>query len=185
MTIQNQKSSRQQVVGRQLLRVAVLAATLTALGSTAMVSLADSPNGMQAAAFCKNPDGQPGHMKEMRAQRLAFMQRKLDNMANRLQITASQQPVWDQYKKARMDMMPKHFIRPGPDMNAAQLAQFRAKRAEIMAKKMQRLSEATSRLRAVLNPNQQQVLDEMVRHPHHPGHAHGRGQMPDHRPDMP
>ncbi|MBD3816402.1 MAG: hypothetical protein IE913_08135 [Halothiobacillus sp.] len=96
-------------------------------------------------------------------------------MANRLQITASQQAVWDEYKKVRMEMMPKHFKRPGPDMNAAQLAQFRAERAELMAKKMARLSKATSDLRAALAPNQQQVLDEMARqHRHKHFGAHGQ-----------
>ncbi|ACX96635.1 Spy/CpxP family protein refolding chaperone [Halothiobacillus neapolitanus] len=161
---------------RPALRMAVLAtALMTLAGGFAAVSqaenLTNAPAGSAAPAgqpYCKNPE-------QMRADRAAFMQRTLDTMANRLEITASQQAVWDEYKKVRMDMMPKHFKRPGPDMNAAQLAQFRAERVQLMAKKMARLSKATSELRAALAPNQQQVLDEMARqHQHKHFGAHGQ-----------
>lgn len=161
---------------RPVLRMATLAtALLTLAGGFATVSLADAPvgtaapAGQNAAPYSKSPE----QVEKMREQRAAFMQSRLDTMANRLQITASQQPVWEEYKKARMDMMPKDFKRPGPDMNAAQLAEFRAERAGIMAKKMARLSKATSDLRAALTPNQQQVLDEMARQRPYFG-AHGK-----------
>lgn len=165
---------------RPALRMTALAtALITLAGGFVTVSMADSPGGsaspsdQNAAPNCKNPE----QIERMRAHRAAFVQRELDTMANRLQITASQQAVWDEYKKVRMDMMPKHFKRPGPDMNAAQLAQFRAERVEFMAKKMARLSKATSELRAALAPNQQQVLDEMARQHRHK-HFGAHGQKP-------
>lgn len=162
---------------RPALRMAALAtALMTLAGGFATISMAETsvssaaPVGQKMAPDCNNP----AQRENMRVQMAARMKKNLDSMANRLQITASQQAVWDEYKKVRMEMMPKHFKRPGPDMNAAQLAQFRAERAELMAKNMARLSKATSDLRAALAPNQQQVLDEMVRHQHKHFGAHGQ-----------
>ena len=175
-----QTSTQNSSTRRPALRMAALATALMALaGGFATVSLADLPVGSAAsvgqkgAPYCKNPE----QIERMREHRAAFVQRELDTMANRLQITASQQAVWDEYKKVRMDMMPKNFKRPGPDMNAAQLAEFRAERAEFMAKKMARLSKATSELRLALAPNQQQVLDEMARQHRHK-HFGAHGQKP-------
>jgi len=167
---------------RHTLRMTVLAtALMTLAGGFATVSMAESPAGASAPsahkdmANCKNPE----RMEKMREHREAFMHKRLDEMANRLQITASQQPVWDQYKKARLDMMPKDFKRPGRDMNAAQQAQFRAERADHMAKKLADVSKATTNLRAELAPNQQQVLDEMSRH-----NRHKQGERRDHKRGM-
>ncbi len=163
---------------RPALRMAALAtALMTLAGGFATISMAETPVGSAAPVGQKMaPDcNNPAQRENMRVQMAARMKENLDSMANRLQITASQQAVWDEYKKVRMDMMPKHFKRPGPDMNAAQLAEFRAERAELMAKKMARLSKATSELRAALAPNQQQVLDEMARqHQHKHFGAHGQ-----------
>ncbi|OZB36761.1 MAG: hypothetical protein B7X35_02965 [Halothiobacillus sp. 14-56-357] len=164
--------------------MAVLAtALMTLAGGFVTVSMAETPVGSAAPVgqpCSKNPE----QIERMRAHRAAFMQKTLDTMANRLEITASQQAVWDAYKKVRMDMMFEHFKRPGPEMNAAQLAQFRAERAELMARKMARLSKVTSDLRAALAPNQQQVLDEMARqHRHKHFGAHGQKTGMHHGPD--
>lgn len=175
-----QTSSQNNPTRRHTLRMTVLAtALMTLAGGLATASMAEppigapAPNSQNAAPYAKNPE----RIKQMREHRIEFMHRELDTMSNRLQITASEQPVWDQYKKARMDLMPNHFERPNPGMNAAQIAEFRAERLEIMAKKMARLSKATSDLRAALSPDQQQVLDEMARQHRHK-HVGARGQKP-------
>lgn len=177
-----QTSTPNNLTRRPSLRMAALAtALMTLVGGLATVSMAESPVGASApASQSAAPYGKsPEQIEKMREHRIAFIHKELDTMADRLQITASQQPAWGHYKAARLDMMPKHFKRPGSDMNATQLAEFRAKRAEIMAKKMASLSQATSELRAVLAPNQQQVLDEMARQHHHKHFGHR-----DHKPGM-
>jgi hypothetical protein len=178
-----QEPTQKESTRHPSLRMAVLAtALMTFAGGFATVSMAESPvgasvpAGQKATSRCANPE----RMGKMRERRIASMHRQLDTMGNRLQITASEQPVWNQYKAARMDMMPKEFKRPGPDMNAAERAKFRAERAEMMAKKLAVLSQATSDLRAALSPNQQQVLDEMARqhrHKHFGARGHKLGMQ--------
>lgn len=118
-------------------------------------------------------------MERDRTDRARFMQKNLDKMADRLQITAKEQPAWDQYKAARLGMWSQGFEQPSANMNAADLAAFHAKRAEQMAKKMSDLSQATSVLRAALTPSQQQVMDEMARQ-RHAKHFEPRGHKSRH-----
>ncbi|HQT44236.1 MAG TPA: Spy/CpxP family protein refolding chaperone [Halothiobacillus sp.] len=155
-------------------RIALIAMAVIALTGVAMnVSHAQTP--VAPPGVTAEPSIAPGmqpqmnqeKMAKMRERRKAYVEKELDTLSNRLQITASQQPIWDQYKTARLGLMPEMVQRPKPAMNAAEIAQLRAERASEMAKKLGVLSEATTHLRAALEPNQQQVLDEIA---HQNGH---------------
>ncbi|WP_407275341.1 Spy/CpxP family protein refolding chaperone [Halothiobacillus sp. DCM-1] len=107
----------------------------------------------------------PAGGKELRAEkwqekRAAHLTADLNELANRLQLTASQQAAWDQYKAARAEMLKLPHYHMTPQENAADIAKMRAMRAEQMAQLLDNLSTATGQLRAALQPNQQQVLDE-------------------------
>lgn len=116
-------------------------------------------------------DQLPVQWEQMRAARKRHLEERLNVMANRLQITAAQESVWQQYKVARMSLMPEHAQPPKDAMNAAEIARFRADRVKAMAERMTALSSATANLRNALNDNQRQVLDDMAqRFKHRPGH---------------
>jgi hypothetical protein len=153
----------------QMHRITLIAMGVIALFAVGMnISRADTP--MAPPGVTAQPSNSPGmqhrmnseKMAKIRERRKAHMMQELDLMSNRLQITASEQPLWDQYKAARMGLLPDGMPGMKPSMNAADIAQMRAERASEMAKKMGVLSTATTQLRAALSPNQQQVLDEMA-----------------------
>ncbi len=112
------------------------------------------------------------------------MKARLDRMAARLEIKASQQAAWADYVKARETMMGNHPVRPAADADAATIMRSRAEFAAGMAQKLALMSDATAKLQAVLDENQQKTLNQMARrgghrggHGHH-GDAgmHGRGE---------
>lgn len=115
----------------------------------------------------------PERMEQMHAARKRHVEVELHEMANRLQITAAQEPAWQQFSAARLAMMPKPMHRPKGDMNAAEIAQFRAERMKEMADHMAALSAATANLRRALDDNQRKVLDDMA---HRFKHRHGQMQ---------
>ncbi|HUX81703.1 MAG TPA: Spy/CpxP family protein refolding chaperone [Halothiobacillus sp.] len=118
----------------------------------------------------------PERWEKMRVERKRHVEVRLHEMANRLQITAAQEPVWKQYESARLAMMPEHVQRPKA-ANAAEIAQFRADRMKAMAERMAVLSTATANLRSALDENQRKVLDDMAqRFKHHGGHKFGEKQ---------
>lgn len=118
----------------------------------------------------------PERWEKMRAERKRHVEVRLHEMANRLQITAAQEPIWKQYESARLAMMPEHVQRPKA-ANAAEIAQFRAERMKAMAERMAVLSTATANLRSALDENQRKVLDDMAqRFNHHGGHKFGEKQ---------
>ncbi len=153
----------------QMHRVTLIAMGVIALFAVGMnISRADTP--IAPPGVTAQPSTAPDmqhrmnaeKMAKMRERRKAHVEQELDAMSNRLEITASEQPVWDQYKAARMGLLPDQMPGMKHPMNAADRAQMRAERAEQMAKKLSVLSIATTQLRAALAPNQQQVLDEMA-----------------------
>jgi len=126
---------------------------------------------------------------QMRERMQVRMKQRLDRMASRLEIKASQQDAWGAYRKARESIFgtPPQF--PAADADAATLTRFRADMAKRRADHMAVMADATSKLQAVLEPNQRKVLDEMSRRggrgqggpggfgPRR-GHAEGHGEHP-------
>ena len=91
----------------------------------------------------------------------------LDNLADRLEIQASQEPAWQTFEAALRNVMTFHWKMmtspmPGPDTNAATIARLRADRAAEQARNLDRLAKATAGLRQVLTTNQREVLDDVA-----------------------
>jgi Spy/CpxP family protein refolding chaperone len=123
---------------------------------------------------------------QMRERMQARMAQRLDRMAARLEIKASQQEAWSAYRQARESIFanaPQQL--PGPDADAASLTRFRADMAKRRADRMAVMADATAKLQEALEPNQRKVLDEMSRRGGHRGpgakgghrgHGDGPGQ---------
>jgi hypothetical protein len=115
---------------------------------------------------------------QMRERMQARMNQRLDRIAARLEIKASQQDVWDIYRRARASMFENRPSRPARDADAATLTRFRADMAQRRAQHLATMADATAKLQQVLEPQQQKVLDEIVRQTgprgrHGGGHRHG------------
>lgn len=114
---------------------------------------------------------------QMRERMQAGAKQRLDRMAARLEIKASQQDAWTAYRKARESIFatPPQF--PAADADAATLTRFRAEMAKRRADHMAVMADATGKLQAVLDPSQRKVLDEMSRRGggRGPGHGGPRG----------
>jgi len=101
------------------------------------------------------------------------MKQRLDRMAARLEIKASQQDAWAAYRKTRESMFgtPPQF--PAADADAATITRFRAEIAKRRADRMVAMADATAKLQEALEPNQRKVLDEMSRRGGGRGQGHG------------
>ena len=160
------------VLHRQIAAIA-LGAALT-IGGTSL-SLAAMEPGMDH----KHPE--PMHCG-------APMHEKLDAMANRLEIKASQQNAWQAYVKAVEAMADHPKKHPAEDVDATAIAKFHADMAAEMAAKLKKVSDATAKLEAVLAPEQRKTLDQAARafgpHGHHMhGEEHGEHDHHDKAPD--
>ncbi len=107
--------------------------------------------------------GKAQRAEKFEAMRTEHMKAELNELANRLQLTAGQQASWEQYEGARLSMLKLPHYHQTPTETATQIAKMRAMRADQMAQLLDNLSTATAQLRVVLQPNQQQVLDEYAR----------------------
>ncbi len=108
----------------------------------------------------------------------AHQQKRLDRMADRLEIKASQQEAWGEYVKVRKELFADRPAPPAQDADAATLARQRAEGAARMAQKLATLADATARLQQVLTPAQAKTLAQMTRHSgagHFGGHRGGKG----------
>lgn len=110
---------------------------------------------------------------EMQARLQAHQQARLERMANRLEIKASQQDAWAAYAKVRSQMFAQRPTAPAQDADAATLARYHADRAAQMAQKLSTLADATAQLQQALTPAQAKTLAEMTRHSG-AGHSGGR-----------
>jgi hypothetical protein len=102
---------------------------------------------------------------QMRERMLLRAKQRLDRMAARLEIKASQQDTWNAYRQVRETAIEKRAQRPGADADAATLTRFRAEMAQRRAQHMAAVADATSKLQAVLDADQRKVLDEITRNP--------------------
>jgi LTXXQ motif family protein len=106
--------------------------------------------------FCSQQRGQ--HARLVRG-----INARLDKMAERLEIRASQQGAWATYRAMVIGLADTSGLtRPAADADAATLLRYRAERTGEMAQKLAKLAEATSTLQTILAPEQRAVLDEMT-----------------------
>lgn len=107
------------------------------------------------------------------------IQARLTRMAERLQLEPSQQDAWTAYAKTVEGMVGTGSARPAADADAAALVRFRAQLAAAHAQKLNQLADATATLQQALNPAQQQILNDLVRHPRGDrGRAHPMPRTP-------
>jgi hypothetical protein len=99
---------------------------------------------------------------------------RLDRLAQRLEIKASQQPVWENFAKSVEMLADGNAKKPDMDADAATIARYRADRASEMAGKLSRIADATAKLQAALNPDQRKVLDQTAQQMLHRDHRFGR-----------
>lgn len=105
-------------------------------------------------------EGAPERMQERMREHL---QSRLDRLARRLELTASQQSAWSSYVAAVLTPAGAWPQRPGSDADAATLLRFRAELASLHAQKLARVADATAKLQEALSPEQRQVLASAVR----------------------
>lgn len=152
-----------------------LAAVAVALTTLAVPPPSQADIGGNSAAT-----GENARQQQMRG----HAQTRLDEMARRLRIDASQQDAWNAYTKAVQSTFgpsDAKMERPATNADAATLLRFRASMAERHAKKLTQLADATTKLQEVLNPEQRQTLNEVVRQEGrslNKHHKHHRGDQP-------
>jgi protein CpxP len=92
------------------------------------------------------------------------LQGRLNRMAERLQITPTQQGAWTSYVNTVQSLVGTKLTRPASEADATSIARFRAELAAERAQKLSQLADATAALQQALDPQQQKTLDEIVRH---------------------
>lgn len=124
-----------------------------------------------------NTGNQPGTSTEgvSRQERMReHIQARLNRMAERLKLEPAQQDAWAAYAKTVEAMVGTGLAKPATDADAAALVRFRAQLAAEHAQKLNQLADATVTLQQALNPEQHEILKDLVRHPRET--ARGRAQ---------
>ncbi len=110
------------------------------------------------------------------------MKARLDKLAARLEIKASQQAAWEEYARSVESLADRSAKRPNHDADAATISRYRAERATEFAKKLTVIADATDKLQKVLTEDQQKILSQVMRlHGHH--HKHHGSQDKNHEQD--
>lgn len=100
---------------------------------------------------------------QMHERMQARMRQRLDRLAARLEIKASQKGAWDEFRRTVTSMFKERPQRPGSDADAATLMRFRAEMAQRRAQQLGTVAEATAKLQSALEPKQRKVLYEIAR----------------------
>src|SRR5262245_34231142 len=150
--------------------VAVLGATLVATVPAFSQTPGEGARGSAPRAQMSDAD-----RAQMRERMQARMGQRLDRLAARLEIKASQQDAWAQYRKTVESMMPDRPQRPAREADAATLLRFRAEMSQNRAKNLFTLADATAKLQQVLDTDQRKVLDEITRNFGRQGRHRGPG----------
>lgn len=131
----------------------------------------------------------PANHEQMREHFREHLKARLDRLAARLEIKASQEPAWETYTNAVEGLMthPEHKadMKNETEEDAAAMIHHRAEHAAEKAKKLAELADATDKLQAALNENQRKLFNhevsrqmEHMRHMRHMGRfmeRHGDG----------
>lgn len=109
------------------------------------------------------------------------MKARMDKLAARLEIKASQQAAWEQYAKSVESLADRGVKRPDhdADADAATISRYRADRATEFAKKLTSIADATDKLQKALTEDQRKILSQVLRHlfhEHHERHSKSHAQ---------
>lgn len=158
----------QRSMHQAIRRAALPAVVLLSLAAAADCALADD------AATNAAPMTGPATSHDRMQHRQQWVRAHLEQDANRLEIKASQQGVWQDYAKARIALSERDFTRPAQELDPAAMVRLHADRAAEGARKLAVLADATAKLQAVLSPEQRQTLTQMMHHGlRHHGHRGG------------
>ena len=99
------------------------------------------------------------------------MKARLDKLAGRLEIKASQQAAWEEFAKSVGTMAEQNMKKPNDDADAAAISRYRAEKAAEFAKKLTRIADATAKLQKALTEDQRKILNQTARHFLHKDHG--------------
>ena len=99
------------------------------------------------------------------------MKARLDKLAGRLEIKASQQAAWEEFAKSVGMMAEQNVKKPSDDADAAAISRYRAEKATEFAKKLTGIADATAKLQKVLTGDQRKILNQTARHFLHKDHG--------------
>ena len=91
------------------------------------------------------------------------MKGRLDNLAERLEIKASQQSAWEGFAKSVGMMAERSVKKPSDDADAATISRYRAEKATEFAKKLTQIADATAKLQKALTEDQRKILNQASR----------------------
>ena len=99
--------------------------------------------------------------KQMRQEQMHdHLKARLDKLAERLEIKASQQAVWEEYAKSVEMLADRTTKKPNDDADAATISRYRAESATEFADKLNKIADATAKLQAALSADQRKILDQ-------------------------
>ncbi len=134
-----------------LATLSILVALMTAFHSVAIAN---------PAGHCDNAQMSPEKIQE---QIKEHMKARLDRLAGRLEIKASQQAAWEEFSKSVAMLAERHVKAPADDADAATISRYRADRAAEFAKKQAAVADATAKLQAALTEAQRKILTQESR----------------------
>jgi len=179
-------TSTKRAALRALAGAAVSACLVATIGLVSS-SAAEPPKPAPASEDASTMHGMHEAMGERWAQ---HVQAHLDKLAERMEIKASQEAVWQKFSAAFRNTMSLHATmghgagayggHEPAGADAAAMARQQADRAWDHAQKLTQLADATAALQQALTPEQRLVFDEAARHfaREHGGHG-GMGSMVD------
>lgn len=146
----------------QLLAVAAFGVALMALSSPPAYAVPAAPSEVK---------------QDFAKQRQEWIRNRIDRMAGRLEIKASQQGAWQAYAKALQAATERPAKTPDRKTDAASIARLRADLATAHAQKLAQIADATAKFQEVLSPDQRKTLDQIVaRSGRRWHHFHGDGR---------
>lgn len=150
--------------------IAIGALLMTTFHSIAMASPGGHCDSKQMSHEQMSPEKMHEHMKD-----------RLDNLAERLEIKASQQAAWEEFAKSIGILTERSVKKPNDDADAASIARYRAEKATEFAKKLTRIADATAKLQKVLTEDQRKILNQASHRFLHKDHGwshkdHGMGR---------
>lgn len=150
--------------------IALYKGAMRTLAAAGIAGLLGTISIVPAVAADKAPTAAESMHSELAQGIAKHLQMRLDELAARLQIKASQEPAWQAFSAAFRDLMTTHFaqreqaLAGAADADAATLARKHADWAADHAQKLARLADATAKLQQSLDADQRLVLNEVARH---------------------
>jgi len=127
---------------------------------------------LSAATLAQNATVPTSVARPLQQRFADLVERRLDHLAQRLQIRADQQDAWQAYERALRGSFAMSARRPDVGVDAATWARHRADRAAERARQLAQEADAIAALQKALSAAQAQTLGQALRS----GSEHGRGR---------